>query len=246
MNNWKRLWLSFKTVLRHPTRIVRLGDLDVHYKKQIMKKYEVPRRVNISQIVPNLDERLVIANLLGTYTVEVALMKGLIKEIENCRFLEIGTAEGITANALAEECLEMVTIDISSGDNIGKYCINDNIKQVTGDSRKINFEDLGEFDMIFIDGDHHYAPVKSDTENAFKVLKDQGIIMWHDVMWDNVIRWQVLAAIFDGTPENAEGYFYLIDRTKSGIYISKKILVKNKEPDIFDIKMRLLEGRGFK
>ena len=37
------------------------------------------------------------------------------------------------------------------------------------------------FDAIFIDGDHSYEQVRKDTENALRVLKPGGILIWHDV-----------------------------------------------------------------
>jgi predicted O-methyltransferase YrrM len=41
-------------------------------------------------------------------------------------------------------------------------------------------EFLKKFDFIFIDGGHEYHIVKKDTENALKMLKQNGIILWHD------------------------------------------------------------------
>ena len=62
----------------------------------------------------------------------------------------------------------------------------------------------GKYDMVFIDGDHHYDSVKKDTETAFKLLKDnRSIIVWHDYGLDpETIRWDVLAAILDGSFES--------------------------------------------
>ena len=36
------------------------------------------------------------------------------------------------------------------------------------------------FDLIFIDGGHTYSVVKNDTLKAFKMINDNGIILWHD------------------------------------------------------------------
>lgn len=36
------------------------------------------------------------------------------------------------------------------------------------------------FDFIFIDGGHDYETVKSDTAKAFKMAKEDAIILWHD------------------------------------------------------------------
>jgi len=33
---------------------------------------------------------------------------------------------------------------------------------------------------VFVDGDHGYNYVRSDTENAFSMLSSKGVILWHD------------------------------------------------------------------
>ena len=47
----------------------------------------------------------------------------------------------------------------------------------------VNFDEskyLNKFDLIFIDGGHTYSVVKNDSEKSFKMLKSNGIILWHD------------------------------------------------------------------
>ena len=39
---------------------------------------------------------------------------------------------------------------------------------------------LSQMDLIFIDGGHTYSIVKSDSEKSFKMIKPNGIILWHD------------------------------------------------------------------
>ena len=36
------------------------------------------------------------------------------------------------------------------------------------------------FDLIFIDGGHTYSVVKNDTIKAFRMINNNGIILWHD------------------------------------------------------------------
>jgi predicted O-methyltransferase YrrM len=55
------------------------------------------------------------------------------------------------------------------------------IRQVYGDSAKLDWTTLGgPFNLIFIDGSHTEAYVRSDSENAVKHLAPGGIILWHD------------------------------------------------------------------
>ena len=47
----------------------------------------------------------------------------------------------------------------------------------------LNFDEkrfINKFDLIFIDGGHTYSIVKSDSEKSFKMLKTNGLILWHD------------------------------------------------------------------
>jgi predicted O-methyltransferase YrrM len=55
------------------------------------------------------------------------------------------------------------------------------IVQVFGDSAEIDWGKMAiPFDLVFIDGCHHYEYVKKDTQNAIKYLKSGGMIIWHD------------------------------------------------------------------
>lgn len=57
------------------------------------------------------------------------------------------------------------------------------IKQLTGNSKAFDFSPWRDsIDLVFIDGGHDYATVKSDTENAFKILRKgrPACAFWHD------------------------------------------------------------------
>ncbi len=55
------------------------------------------------------------------------------------------------------------------------------ITELFGDSEIFDFSPYyGTIDLVFIDGNHSYRYVKSDTENAFKMLSPKGVIVWHD------------------------------------------------------------------
>ena len=55
------------------------------------------------------------------------------------------------------------------------------ITQLLGDSQIFDFSIYHQkIDLVFVDACHHYVHVKKDTENAFKMLRGGGIILWHD------------------------------------------------------------------
>ena len=62
-----------------------------------------------------------------------------------------------------------------------KQEIQNKIKVIFQDSTKLSiakFENI--FDLIFIDGGHSYSCIKNDTEKAMKMIRQNGLIFWHD------------------------------------------------------------------
>ena len=106
--------------------------------------------------------------------------------------LEIGTWQGFTAGAMLKKGCKVKAIDIYDGmdieyrhgshskttkENYGKYALHDpNYEIIFCDSLK--YQPVGEVDMVFIDGNHQYEWVKSDTELARKF--NPKVIIWHD------------------------------------------------------------------
>jgi hypothetical protein len=55
------------------------------------------------------------------------------------------------------------------------------ITQLFGDSKQFDETPyLKQCDLIFIDGSHAYSYVKNDTEKALRMLKEGGLLLWHD------------------------------------------------------------------
>lgn len=64
------------------------------------------------------------------------------------------------------------------------------VHQVYGDSATF---DYGPFekkcDLIFVDGSHAYEYVLSDSAAAFRLCRDEAVVLWHDYgVWDGVTR----------------------------------------------------------
>jgi len=57
-----------------------------------------------------------------------------------------------------------------------------NIIQKLGDSATFDYDTLGneKMDLIFIDAAHDYANKKIDTEQAFRLINKNGVILWHN------------------------------------------------------------------
>lgn len=141
---------------------------------------------------------------------EEACHLGAIAKCRNAgKALEIGTYDGNTALLLAANLTaigDVVTVDLppdfdvnkkdlltysdgelnlTARDQLGRqyqgHRYAARIRQIYGDSAKLDWSALGgPFDLVFIDGCHSEAYVRSDTRNAMNHLAPGGVIVWHD------------------------------------------------------------------
>jgi predicted O-methyltransferase YrrM len=99
-----------------------------------------------------------------------------------------------------------------------------------------DFQSLNKkYDLIFIDGDHHYDYVKNDTQKIFQhLIHDNSIIVWHDYARNpECFRSEVLAGILDGTPREYRKYLYHVSNTMCSIFIKSKFPTKELDaPEI--------------
>ncbi|MBW4488037.1 MAG: class I SAM-dependent methyltransferase [Trichocoleus desertorum ATA4-8-CV12] len=115
---------------------------------------------------------------------------------------EIGTADGGT-NFLLSQALPsvrlMVGIDLFVRNQF-KLCYfskpSQEIEFVSGSSYEQNTVDkvkqiLGDrkLDLLFIDGDHHYEGVKQDFLKYRHFVREEGIIVFHDIVPDYLTRY---------------------------------------------------------
>jgi len=59
--------------------------------------------------------------------------------------------------------------------------VESKIWQLYGNSMEFDFTPYhGAMDLVFVDGAHHHDAAKSDTMNALEIVKQHGLIIWHD------------------------------------------------------------------
>jgi len=148
---------------------------------------------------------------------EIHVMCVVAKVNEAKSIFEIGTFDGLTTLQLAINTPQdagITTLDLKRdqvgharlrleqhdmefidkpniGDRYRKTEVEYKINQVYGDSATFDFSPFhNSIDFIFIDGSHHFEYVKSDSENAMKMLSENGVIIWHDFLgWPGVTRY---------------------------------------------------------
>ena len=255
MSKLSKLFKVILLILKQPSLLNKVLDDDNVNKNEVVNKYNLPKgltTVEITQLLPNLDITVEPYAALdgGSTPIDLALLKGLAASKPNCDYFEIGTWRGESVSNVACIAKNCVTLNLPDETmlqmgldknyvNLHRHFSKDlkNVTHLQGNSLTYNYAALNQkFDLIFIDGDHHYESVKSDTANAFNLLKDEhSIIVWHDYGNNpSDIRWDVLKGILDGTPADKINNLYRVSNTLCAIYskqiITAEYIVNNEVP----------------
>ena len=158
---------------------------------------------------------------------------GLVQKVINKKnfntYLEIGTFKDELFSKI--NCKTKVGVDPFSG---GTH-------RMTSDEFFLQNRD--KFDCIFIDGLHHYDQVKRDINNSLKFINDQGIVLVHDCLPENIEAQSVPRTITNWNGDvwkafaeiranpNLNSYTCLADHGVGVIFKSS-----NKKPFNFKIK----------
>lgn len=147
---------------------------------------------------------------------ELVTICRLVQEFKPRRLFEIGTFDGRTTINLAANSLSdarVYTLDLpreaidsavasihahevqyadksESGLRYRNSDVAPKIEQLLGDSGTFDFAEFySGIDFVFVDGSHTYEYVINDSLHAIKMLREGGVIVWHDYSrWDGVTR----------------------------------------------------------
>jgi len=227
-------------VIRNPWLLNNILSDDTVWERLIVKKYKLNYGLpllDINHISPDFSETLNFYAFLdgSSLPTDIALLKSLSKRFEKCNYFEIGTWRGESVINVAENCEECYTLNLSKPEMLSlglsdRYADlhgffskgRENIKHLTGNSLTYDFKGLNKkFDLIFIDGNHHYEYVKNDTEKVFEhLIHDNSIIVWHDYAYTpEKYRPEIMAAILDGTPPEYRKYLYHVSNTMCAVFM---------------------------
>lgn len=244
MNKLNTAFNILKTLIKNPRLLKKVLETDSsHQWQKIVESHGFPNglpTIDIMELFPQLNIIVEPYSFLeGTSTIlDLALLNGLAQRYENCNYLEIGTWRGESIANVAKNAQRCTSISLSPEEmkscGLSDKFINvhnffsqnyNNIFYIQHNSLTFDYNNLNqEFDLVFVDGDHHYESVKIDTQNVFKILRDQdSIIVWHDY-GDSPerVRWDVLAGILDGCPLEKRKNLYHVSNTLCAIYINSK------------------------
>ena len=245
-------------IFRHPYLLNLVLDSEDVYKEEFVRKHGLPDGLpllRLEELAPEFGETVSpYAYLSGaTMPIDIALLKTVARRQNAQSYFEIGTWRGESVANVASVVPQCVTLNLPCEEIIalsGNERYADahaffskslsNVTHLQGNSQTFDFTPYErQFDLVFIDGDHHHDAVRKDTETAFKLLRDDhSAIVWHDYGYDpETIRWSVLSAIWEGTPEEKRSRLYHVANTMCAVYLPGDFrpgkLVPHATPDHF-------------
>ena len=240
-----------KLLAKHPYLLNLVLESEDVYQEEVSRKFGLTDGLpllHLETLFPGFQETVSpYAYLSGaTMPIDIALLKSLARRQNAQSYFEIGTWRGESVANVAAVVPQCVTLNLSR-EEIIKLTDNeryadahaffsknlDNVTHIEGNSQNFDFTPYkGQFDMVFIDGDHHSDAVKKDTQTAFELLRDEkSIIVWHDYGYDpETIRWSVLYAIWEGTPEEKRKHLYHVANTMCAVYLPGELPVGTLVP----------------
>ena len=193
--------------------------------------------VDFSTLFPDFQEEVINYTYLdGTSRlIDLAVLRAICRKYEDCEYMEIGSWRGESLSNVAQVASKVVSISLSADEMVKRGWKAEakfqrlfskgltNVEHIEHDSLTFDFDKWGRtFDVIFVDGDHSYNAVKSDTANVFKLQKaSNSVILWHDTTTPGYEkpRWEVVAGILDGAPAEARSHIYHISNCLISIYV---------------------------
>lgn len=245
MSKIKKLLQGAGLLLRQPSLINLIINQNDNWKDKTPAKYQngFPQ-ISLQQLFPNFDGKLDKVAFLdgGSMVTDLLLLKNACLQFEQCKYFEIGTWRGESVINLVHSAQDLNTLDLAPADykkfnlpdgyeQAHAYFIKNEprVKQHFGDSKRFGFAALNQkYDVVFIDGNHHYDYVVADTKNVFQhLLHENSIVIWHDYGFSpEKIRYEILNAILEATPTDKQQFIYQVENTMCAIYIPQKLDTK--------------------
>jgi len=199
-----KLWLKNPSAARqYPGRIFReymsLVERDRWLSKNIQELFPLGSTRVVIEHLPG--------HGIATPIDELAYLAIITRVVSPKSIFEIGTFRGRTALTFAlnsdPDCV-VYTLDLPPHDRgaakneagdadqtIIDRCeigvdykgkdVSSKIHQLFGNSLSFDFSCYEDrIDLVFIDGAHHYEAARSDTQNALRLLRPGGLVIWHD------------------------------------------------------------------
>lgn len=249
-------------ILRNPYLLNLVLDDNEQWKRYVAKKkIHVLPDISLGELFGKFDESVSPYSFLdgGSLPTDLALLKGLARQIDQCTYFEIGTWRGESIANVSTVARECYTMDLPDDEKrqmghsekyIHQYAIYSkgltNVIHLKANSFSFDFASLNKkFDLVFIDGDHHYKGVLNDTRKVIAdLIHEKSVIVWHDYAYNpEKVRYEVFAAILDGCGQDFHSNLYHVANTLCAVYYPHTIGHSAEKQGVFDLSLRYQERR---
>ncbi len=259
MNKLSKLFKAIGLIIRKPYLLNKILDDNDSWKSCVRRDYGISGLEEI-ELGALMDGEVVTIRPFafmegGSLPTDLALLKVLAAGFEDCNYFEIGTWRGESVANVAEVASSCITLNLAvksmqemglSKDYIDQYAMFSrglvNVIHLEGNSLEYDFAGLDtKYDLIFIDGDHHYNSIKQDTKSVFlNLVHENSIVVWHDYAWQpGNIRYETLAGILAGIPEKFKSRLFAVRNTLCAVYYPGEI--SSREASVIAIKEEAFE-----
>lgn len=202
------------------------------------------KEINLGKFLYDLNISIQLNNMVymygaGSSILDYAFLKGLIKKFGFSTYLEIGSFIGESMDVVSSGLKKCYSISLPDETlksffdekgkiNFGSYFLNNklNVIQFKEDSKSFDYNIIKDkIDLVFIDGDHSYKGIATDTKNIFNLIDTENtIVVWHDFKFNGYFRMPTVNAIYDVLPKEFHPKIYAVDNNMCGVYIPDKYI----------------------
>jgi len=257
MKKIKKAVSAIREIIKKPSLLNLIIDENEVWQRKVKEKYNLPDglpQIQLNDLFPDFSETLNSFSFTGggSLPTDIALLKSLCRKFENAAYFEIGTWRGESVRNTADVAKECYTLNLSKQQMLDlglpeKYADAHaffskglpNVTQLYGDSRTFDYGGLNKkFDVIFIDGNHHYDFVKSDTQKVFQhLIHENSVVVWHDYAYHpEKVRFEIMNAILDGIPKEFHPNLYHVANTMCAVFVrgdfKSKLMEHHKKPEV--------------
>jgi predicted O-methyltransferase YrrM len=252
-----KLFRALKSILKDPSLLNHVLDDNEQWRNRVEADYPGFKQLSVIElfdvISTNFDTVSPYSFLSGgSMPTDLLLLKGLAGKFDECRYFEIGTWRGESVANVAQIADHCLTIDLPETEKrqlgFDETYINEyarfsknlqNVKHLQVNTAALDFASLGKFDLVFIDGDHHYNTIVRDTRNVLSNnIHEKSIIVWHDYAFHpESIRYETLNAIAESIPEELHSRLYFVKNTLCAVYLPEFQNDSENKTNYFTVKI---------
>ncbi len=240
MSKLSKTFAALYQIARNPWLLNKVLDDDRYWKNKVINdfgfQYGLPV-ISAVELFGDFSETVDPFAFLdgGSLPTDLALLKKLARRIPQCSYFEIGTWRGESVANVASVARDCYTLNLSGHEmremglnqryiDLHRFYSRDlpNVTHLEGNTLSFDFQSLNrKFDLVFIDGDHHYEMVKNDTKKVFShLIHENSVVVWHDYARNpETVRYEVLSGILEGSPASVHPHIFHIANTLCAVYI---------------------------